>query len=38
MNNLNNIGRIVFAIPFAIFGMMHFLAAEELHLQIFHLG
>ncbi len=25
MNNLKNVGRIVFAIPFAVFGMMHFM-------------
>lgn len=30
MNNLKNVGRIVFAIPFAIFGMMHFMAAGDM--------
>jgi putative oxidoreductase len=30
MNNLKNIGRIVFAIPFAIFGMMHFMMASNM--------
>lgn len=30
MNNLNNIGRIIFAIPFAIFGLMHFMAAGDM--------
>ncbi len=30
MNNLKNIGRIMFAIPFAIFGMMHFMAAGDM--------
>ena len=30
MNNLNNIGRILFAIPFAIFGLMHFMAASDM--------
>ena len=27
MNNLKNIGRIIFAIPFGIFGLMHFMKA-----------
>jgi uncharacterized membrane protein len=30
MNNLNNIGRILFAIPFAIFGLMHLMAGSEM--------
>ncbi len=30
MNNLKNVGRIVFAIPFAIFGMMHFMMASNM--------
>lgn len=30
MNNLKNIGRIVFAVPFAIFGMMHFMATGDM--------
>ena len=30
MDNLKNIGRIVFAVPFAIFGMMHFMAAGDM--------
>ena len=30
MSNLKNVGRIVFAIPFAIFGMMHFMAAGDM--------
>jgi len=30
MDNLKNIGRIIFAIPFAIFGMMHFMAAGDM--------
>ena len=30
MDNLKNIGRIVFAIPFAIFGLMHFMAAGDM--------
>jgi uncharacterized membrane protein len=30
MNNLKNVGRIVFAIPFAIFGMMHFMMANNM--------
>lgn len=30
MNNLKNVGRIVFAVPFAIFGMMHFMAAGDM--------
>ena len=30
MNNLKNIGRIMFAVPFAIFGMMHFMAAGDM--------
>jgi len=29
MNNLKNVGRIVFAIPFAIFGMMHLIMANN---------
>ena len=30
MNNLKNIGRIVFAIPFAIFGLMHLMMANNM--------
>ncbi len=30
MNNLKNVGRIVFAVPFAIFGMMHFMMAGKM--------
>ena len=30
MNNLNNIGRILFALPFAVFGLMHFMAAGDM--------
>lgn len=30
MNNLNNVGRIIFAVPFAIFGLMHFMAAGDM--------
>lgn len=30
MSNLKNIGRIMFAVPFAIFGMMHFMAAGDM--------
>lgn len=30
MNNLKNIGRIMFAVPFVIFGMMHFMAAGDM--------
>ena len=30
MNNLKNIGRIIFAVPFAIFGMTHFMAAGDM--------
>ena len=30
MNNLKNIGRIVFAIPFAVFGMMHLMMANDM--------
>lgn len=30
MNNLNNIGRILFAVPFAVFGMMHFMTAGDM--------
>ncbi|MFC1527316.1 DoxX family protein [Candidatus Neomarinimicrobiota bacterium] len=30
MSNLKNVGRIMFAIPFAIFGMMHLLMAGKM--------
>ncbi len=30
MSNLKNIGRIMYAIPFAIFGMMHFMVAGDM--------
>ena len=30
MSNLKNVGRIIFAAPFAIFGMMHFMAAGDM--------
>ena len=30
MNNLKNIGRIMFAVPFGIFGMMHFMMASNM--------
>jgi putative oxidoreductase len=30
MNNLKTIGRIMFAVPFAIFGMMHLMAAGDM--------
>ncbi len=30
MNNLKKVGRIVFAIPFAIFAMMHFMKAGDM--------
>lgn len=30
MNNLKNVGRIVFAAPFAIFGMMHLMMANDM--------
>jgi len=30
MNNLNNAGRILFALPFAVFGLMHFMAAGDM--------
>ncbi len=30
MNNLKNVGRIVFAIPFAVFAMMHFMKAGDM--------
>ena len=30
MSNLKNIGRIMFAVPFALFGMMHFMAAGDM--------
>ena len=30
MNNLNNVGRILFALPFAVFGLMHFMAAGDM--------
>ncbi len=30
MNNLKNVGRIVFAIPFAIFGLMHLMMANNM--------
>ena len=30
MKNLNNIGRILFALPFAVFGLMHFMAAGDM--------
>ena len=30
MNNLKNVGRIVFAVPFAIFGIMHLMKAGDM--------
>jgi len=30
MNNLKNVGRIVFAIPFAVFGLMHLMMANNM--------
>ena len=30
MNSLTNTGRILFALPFAIFGLMHFMAAGDM--------
>ncbi|NHZ86988.1 MAG: DoxX family protein [Planctomycetia bacterium] len=30
MNNLKNVGQIVFAVPFAIFGIMHFMKASDM--------
>ena len=30
MNNLKNVGRIVFAVPFGIFGMMHLMMASNM--------
>jgi hypothetical protein len=30
MNNLKNVGRIMFAVPFAMFGMMHIMMASNM--------
>jgi len=30
MSNLKNVGRIVFAVPFAVFGMMHLMMANNM--------
>lgn len=30
MNSLTNTGRILFALPFAVFGLMHFMAAGDM--------
>jgi putative oxidoreductase len=30
MNNLKNVGRIIFAVPFAMFGMMHIMMASNM--------
>ena len=30
MNNLINVGRILFALPFAVFGLMHFMAGGDM--------
>ena len=30
MNNLKNVGRIMFAVPFGIFGMMHIMMASNM--------
>ena len=34
MNNLKNIGRIMFAVPFGIFGMMHFMMANNMTCMV----
>ena len=30
MNNLTNLGRILYALPFAVFGIMHLMAASDM--------
>ncbi len=34
MNDLKNVGRIIFAIPFAIFGIMHFMKAGDMSSMV----